>query len=91
VSVEYTWYRVGSVPGSKQESPTDDDDTHPASFIDQTRRRLTRRRLLRYGLRKTDGTVVQLEIRRIADFTEDTRIPERIAETIGVPLRHVEI
>lgn len=88
-SVEYTHYRVGSVPGSPQTPP--DDETTGAAAANEAMNRFGRlgrgleRRFLRYGLRLNDGRYVRIELRRVRDWNRDQAIPTTIATTIGVP------
>ena len=82
-AVEYTSYRIGSVPGKDRE---DSDETS----YDRARNKLRQRRILRYGLRTSDEEVVQIEIRRVRDLQHDRVIPEMIAKILKIPIERVD-
>lgn len=86
--VEFTAYRVGSIPGSASSrvEPASDQST-----IEGARRRLSRRAHLRYGFRTHDDGLVQIEIRRVRDLETEQQIPATIARHLDVPLEHVPI
>lgn len=94
--VEYTHYRAGSVPGSDQPSPPGSGDPadDPRQEAWSTMGRVTRglrRHFLRYSMVTTDGARVRLEIRRVRDWNADVRLPQTIAEVMGVPLEESPI
>lgn len=82
-AVEYTIYRVGSIPGIQS-----DLEAEEHSF-EGTRRRPLRRIHMRYGLRTRDDEIVQIETRRVRELEVDKRLPETIAHHVGVPAERV--
>jgi hypothetical protein len=97
-SVEYTHYRVGTVPGSDQPGP-------PGSSEGEDPARLSReamasvglgrggrvgqvfqRHFLRYSLVTTEGVRIRMEMRRVRDWTADITIPRSVAQALGVAL-----
>lgn len=83
-SIEYSHYRAGSIPGTKQTPPTDLSASTEAMSRFGRMSRGAGRHFVRYELALRDGGRQRIELRRIRDWNADKQIPETIAATIGV-------
>lgn len=90
--VEYTHYRAGSVPGAAPGTPPGAEDPSEEAMSAFGRMgRTLKRHFLRYSIVTTGGRRVRVEIRRVRDWAADVRLPQTMAQKMGVPLEETPL
>ena len=82
-TVEYTYYRAGSVPGSGGGDVGDEETRRAAEEATSRFSRVPRgmnRYFLRYSLVFSDGRRRRIELRRVRDWDREKQIPVTVAK-----------